>query len=194
MSSSWTPDLDGSWWRRKLLCSVPSGAPTTATNSLTNTDARSTRAGRPHPKSASYAANRLDAPACRTLPGGSARRRSVLNRMDAAGRGGRPSPEMPRGSGAPSRRGGGLVRLGPSPSVPQAGRPSPRGADPVMAGSLPAAGEDLRRRRGWMVAAAAGARGADRASESKRRCVAGERGKKIDVGPTCRVKIEGLQF
>ena len=65
-------------------------------------------------------------------------RRFLDAEVGAAGRGGRPSPEMPRGSG------GGMVRLGPSPSVPQAGRPSPRGADPSMAGSLPAAGEDLR--------------------------------------------------
>ena len=47
--------------------------------------------------------------------------------VGAAGRGGHPSPEMPRGSGAPATRGGSLVRLGPSLSVPQAGRPSPEG-------------------------------------------------------------------
>jgi hypothetical protein len=47
--------------------------------------------------------------------------------VGAADRGGRPSPEMPRGSDAPTRHGGGLVRLSPSLSVPQAGRPSPEG-------------------------------------------------------------------
>ena len=109
--------------------------------------------------------------------------------VGAAGRGGRPLPEMPRGNGAPSRRGGGLVRLGPSLPVPQAGRPSPRGADPSMAGSLPAAGEDLRRRRGGMVAAADGAGAATARSPSRANQRRGERGKK-EVGPTCRVGIE----
>ena len=93
-----------------------------------------------------------------------------------------------------SRRGGGLVRLGPSPSVPQAGRPSPRGADPSMAGSLPAAGEDLRRRRGGMVAAADGAGAATARSPCRERTRGEGKEDKIEVGPTFRVGTEGLRF
>ena len=105
-------------------------------------------------------------------------RRFLDAEVGAAGRGGRPLPEMPRGNGAPSRRGGGLVRLGPSLPGPQAGCPSPRGADPSMAGSLPAAGEDLRRRRGGMVAAADGAGATTARSPSRANQRRGERGEK----------------
>ena len=119
-------------------------------------------------------------------------RRFLDAEVGAAGRGGRPSPEMPRGSSAPSRRGGGLVRLDLSLPVPQAGRPSPRGADPSMAVSLPAAGEDLRRRQGGD-----GGGGGRRGSRDREIPVASEpedRGKreKKEVEPTCRVGIERL--
>ena len=120
-------------------------------------------------------------------------RRFLDAEVGAAGRGGRPSPEMPRGSGAPSRRSGSLVWLGPSLPVPQAGRPSPKGTDPSMARSLPAAGEDLRRRRGGD-----GGGGGRRGSRDREIPVASEpeeRGKrKKEVGPACQVEIEDLQF
>ena len=120
----------------------------------------------------------------RTPPGGgpagrvgatNVERRFFDAEVGAAGRGGRPSPEMPRGSGAPARRGGGLVRLGPSLSPPEAGSPSPRGADPAMAGILPAAGGDLRRRRaGWRRRRRVGCCGGDSGWSERTR----ERGKK----------------
>jgi hypothetical protein len=112
--------------------------------------------------------------------------------VGAAGRGGRPSPEMPRGSGAPARRGGGLVRLGPLLSPPQAGSPSPRGADPAMAGILLGAGEDLRpRRAGWRRRRRFGMERADQTEDSGWSEAASEPEKGEKRGP---VKIVGLQL
>jgi hypothetical protein len=66
------------------------------------------------------------------------------------------APWWPRGSDALARRGGGLVR-GSARRCPQIGRPSPKGADPAMAGPPPAAADEVRRRRGGAGAGTDGA-------------------------------------